>query len=355
MTKNIIAVVLLISLITACVKNETEKKSSDEIIINDSFKMTQDYVVPVKTGLVTVVTRGADTLCITDRPNQTIQIPKTDAGIVATKSDDDDDDDDKIEVNYIPSSEINGYQKNLFKCEQDYLLFFEDTKEGDYDYNDLVLYARLYHYDDYYTGAKTYLFIKPIAYGATKKIAFGIEGDKNSAMLITDDVQKDLFLGKAPFTNTKGSFTEVIPTDYQSSFYGEATTLYNGKVKATIHKDKRYNEGGWFEILISNYGYEYCVDGYANFYILVDGNKFYVASASTAAGAYPYGIAIPNGRYWLKETVSVDKGYNKFNSWVSNGTPKSWYNKAGYLNKSNFFEPDSHADYLKWNYYHTNN
>src|SRR5574344_2848470 len=90
MTKNIIAVVLLISLITACVKNETEKKSSDEIIINDSFKMTQDYVVPVKTGLVTVVTRGADTLCITDRPNQTIQIPKTDAGIVATKSDDDD-------------------------------------------------------------------------------------------------------------------------------------------------------------------------------------------------------------------------------------------------------------------------
>ena len=349
MTKHILFIAILFVITSSCVKNNVDKKI-DDIVINDNFKMTKDYVVPVKSGFVTIVKRGADTLCITDIPNQTIQIPKTDNGVVsATKADDENDD---VEVIFTPNYEIDNYRPNTLRCEQDYLLFFEETKEGDFDYNDLVIYVRLYHYYDMNRASKeTYLLLKPVAYGATKKIAFGIEGENNSSLLITDNVQRDLFLNKDPFTNTKGSFVEVIPTDYSSSFYGEETTLNNGKVNAVIHKNKAFNNGGWFEILISNYGYQYCVNGYASFYILVDGNKFYNASASSIPGSYPYGIAIPDGRYWLKETISVDKGYKMFNNWATNGYPASWYYKNEYLNKSNFYNEGATNDYLRWNWY----
>lgn len=331
--------------LSACVKSNVEKKD-DEVVISDSFKLTEDFVVPIKQGLVTVITRGKDTLCVTDLPNQTIQIPKVDD----TKSSSEN---SEIVISYVTSSDLKNFKKNSLKCEQDYLLFFEDTKEGDYDYNDLVIYARLYHYHNSSEGQKTYLLIKPVAFGAAKTIAFGIEGNNNSSVLISSDVRKELFLNKDAFTNTKGSFVEVIPTDYYSSFDGETITLNNGKVNARIHKNGYFNYGGWFEVLISNYGYEYCVNGYANFYILVDGNKFYVASASTKPGAYPYGIAIPNGRYWLRETISVDKGFLKFSNWASTGYPLAWYYKNSYLNKESFFEPDRHEEYFEWNYYNT--
>lgn len=84
---------------------------------------------------------------------------------------------------------------------------FEDTPEGDHDYNDLIFQARL-HIVNNSNGTNTITGeLTPIAFGATKKIGLGIivtspDNRKYFDKVLYNDTQEELFDNDPYFINT---------------------------------------------------------------------------------------------------------------------------------------------------------
>ena len=74
---------------------------------------------------------------------------------------------------------------------------FEDTQNGDYDYNDLIIHVK--HQTDLPWAKEESLEtieIQPIALGSTKTIKLGCILSDGSTHMISDDVRTDLFGGR---------------------------------------------------------------------------------------------------------------------------------------------------------------
>lgn len=82
---------------------------------------------------------------------------------------------------------------------------FEDTRFGDYDYNDLIIYVRNLH-----SWNKLQIDIQPIALGSQKVIKLGcMIGNDKSEHIISEDVHRDLFGGEKGFINTQSDLQPI--------------------------------------------------------------------------------------------------------------------------------------------------
>lgn|SRR5574344_1681972 len=197
-----------------------------------NFKMTKTYNVPVQAGMVTVVTKGKDTLAVTDHAI-TMNIPKA-ASVVnksaakqrtrGTETSDPDmtADAESIMVQYEDVNTLKGYVPGTSMAKEETVLMFEDSPVNcDYDYNDVVLLVK---YTTTEKNSKKYVSVavKPLAFGAKYNIKFGFdyasvsttEGNEtkttsSTGVVLSNNVKQDYFGGRT--LNTTGTYSSVIP------------------------------------------------------------------------------------------------------------------------------------------------
>ena len=190
----------------SCNKFDDMKKADQELILEtlETFVMTQNLTIDVPEGKIAVVTMKDtdDTLAVLPM-TASIMVPCS-FNSVQTKALGD----SSYTVEYItPKSE--NFQSDKFIYDTYFTLAFEDSRFGDYDYNDLVLNFCLdnrattskskYTSDDFHGR----LIVNPIAHGSTKIIGFGIRiGENGEDILLTDNVRRDYFDGREGFINT---------------------------------------------------------------------------------------------------------------------------------------------------------
>ena len=172
---------------------------------------------------------------------------------------------------------------------------FEDTRSGDYDYNDLIIHVRNLH-----SWNKLQIDIQPIALGSQKVIKLGcVIGNDKSEHIISEDVRKDLFGSEKGFINTQ--------SDLQPVCYSLERRLDHELEKG---KDE-YASIAWF--------------------IEVDDNRYFAINADAEYSDYdllneegmPYGLVVYglNGSHgtfaYAEEKNSLFEAYPDFKSWIN--------------------------------------
>lgn len=160
------------------------------------FQTTEEFIVPVRDGYVTQVSIGGEVVAEAVSP-MTILLPKSSFTKSASGP----------QLSYVPMEEYPNdiVLENRFKLYQ--VVCFEDSKVGDYDYNDLVIHV-LYKV----VGNKFGFAVQPIALGSTKSIKLGCVVYKGNTFLykglITPegkDCRQQYFESQDGFINTVGT------------------------------------------------------------------------------------------------------------------------------------------------------
>ena len=206
---------LMLFAITAITFSSCEKMdqpfSYENINANlDKYITEKSYTVNVPDGAIAVVTMGensTDTLSVTSTTKDII-VPKyitPSVNYVYSKSQSL----KSIRKTTSNTEDVNLYN-NLYEKQKDsywQVIAFEDSKNGDYDYNDLIVHNKYV-----LENGKLSIYIHPVALGAQKTINFGYELYKKSksgyslvSSDIINDVRKNLFVGKdeSGFINTE--------------------------------------------------------------------------------------------------------------------------------------------------------
>ena len=271
------------------------------------YKLTEKFIVPIKDGNNTIVIYDGDTI-YSGNVSVSIEVPKSNSINTRTAN-------NKLEWYFIPNNTNTGtwhYQIN-----RNGILMFEDTPNGDNDYNDFICYFKEQFQvnvdgftglirTDKNTGLEfSNLEIYPKAMGNSIKIGFGIEivrvdnQELIDDILIYEDVRTEAFDGFSGYINTSKE-REIFP------LYNRNTSYFKGK-------NKRY----FPEKLDKN--------GFAiNYYILVNNDKYYTANSTKqqiTKNRTPYGLYIPNVKLfdYPIEKTSVFEAYPNFKKWVYGG------------------------------------
>lgn len=174
----------------SCLK---EKKLYDSNI-QEKIKnctLTEILDVPAKEGYTTVVTCGEDTLAVANRPISII-IPKQVSTLTRSVTD------NTVKIDYALLKTTETYSK----CWQ--AVMFEDTENGDYDYNDLILHVRnTCNYPWRKEYSEQTIEIQPIALGSENTIKLGcLLGPESEEIILSENVRQDLFKGVTGYINT---------------------------------------------------------------------------------------------------------------------------------------------------------
>lgn len=184
-------IVLTGLILSGCVKSNVDpdpggdpSKEKKEKIINNLVS-TVEYSVPIQEGYTTNVLYNGVLVASTSKA-MTILLPKQ----AATKSGS-----AEVTVYYQPgTSTISA--STLWQT-----LVFEDSRVGDYDYNDLVFQARYQVTDN-----NLRVSLQPIALGSTKNIKLGfkwVQGSRQGEVIVAENSREELFAGKTGFINTR--------------------------------------------------------------------------------------------------------------------------------------------------------
>lgn len=252
---------------------------------------SQDFNVPVKDGYTTYVTYLGDTLAVTNEP-MVMRIPKT--SLVATRSD------NEIKVDFGEKNDGSSYAKEW------QAVMFEDSQDGDYDYNDFVFHAYSragYTYQNINKYTQT-IEIQAIALGGGKIIKLGCILSDNSEHIISEDVRQDakFFGGRRGFINTLN--TEE-PIEYNLNKQIEGYVLGNNKT---------LGHPAWIA-----------------WFLEIDGKRMYAISTDIDYKEYamlnvekmPYGIVAvsDNGTFaYPAEKNSIFNAYPDFEKWINGET-----------------------------------
>ena len=111
-----------------------------------------------------------------------------------------------------------------------HVIAFEDTREGDSDYNDLIIHSLFEVKNN-----KAYVYIHPIAYGAKKSISLGFEIYDNKKNKIGERLYQNV--KQELFDDTSNDFINTI--DYDRCYFetfdkNEFTACKNGTGNYTI-------------------------------------------------------------------------------------------------------------------------
>lgn len=182
-------IVLLFSvfLVSSCSKEDLFKGVDLE-----NLAPYRDLEVVVPAGCASIVKLYGDTLAVCTQTT-VISIPNQ-VGSSLTRASYE----DAITIENI-KNENNYYQGSLNTWQT---VVFEDSQNGDYDYNDLVI-----HVNWMITATSYTVSVHPVALGSTKKIKLGFEkmdGNISSVdeVIVAEDCRKELFGNREGFINT---------------------------------------------------------------------------------------------------------------------------------------------------------
>lgn len=325
-------------LVTSCVtapdgvlETPSPTPQNKPVQIDPKFELTTTYAVEVRDGYVTRVSYGDEILAFTDVA-MTIDVPK--AALTTTRAG------AVLLVEHIPYSELPEFEKGTGVSESANVLLFEDSRNADFDYNDLVLYIKHRLYVN--KGQRLFdVFVKPIALGAAKDIKFGyIDANDKEVVYLTNDVRKDYFGGQDGMINTMisaGEYREAISTETD-----EIKILSNGVPKITlVTKNKREKSSKDPKLDVIRGGY-YIYSGVPtqlssttmlnkklNYFIEVDnGVRFFVSEIGAGTGGtLPYGISIPGFlNTYPQERQLIREVFPGFENWILNANQSvDWY------------------------------
>lgn len=167
MYRSILAVACAV-LAVSCVKNPGSGDSGPGTDTPDvsHFQTAEQYTVPTKAGQITTVKMNGVTLAEASSPMK-IWIPRYARTKAAAAP----------EVIYTPADEYpNGFAGNKAQLFQ--VVCFEDSRSGDYDYNDLVIHVKYQ-----WNGTRFGFGVHPIALGSTKEVRLGAVVYKGSTRI----------------------------------------------------------------------------------------------------------------------------------------------------------------------------
>lgn len=192
--KNFMILIASLFLLSYCNnKNLYDEESNDNTMPNSM----QELKVDVPTGKYAVLLFGGDTLAVCTE-STTIMAPNVSASTVSKSSSRAYGAND-ITINYLDATGSSNKIENKQQVFQ--VVAFEDSKVGDYDYNDLIFHAKIYH-----KGNERSIFFDPIAMGAKKNIALGCVITMSNGTpwdnIIFDNTRAELFDGREGYINT---------------------------------------------------------------------------------------------------------------------------------------------------------
>lgn len=335
------ALAALVALATGCDKEPSTAATPAQVDF-DNLVSTAEYAVPVQEGRITVVTnRYGEEIARTPVPI-TLLTAKGETLSVSYLSD-------------VPEDE-NIIRTNLWQ-----VIAFEDSRTGDYDYNDLVIHVK---YE--VVGTRFLVGIQPIALGSTKKIRLGCDVWQDGravkeGIIVAEDCRAKFFAGsEGRMVNTYSVEKEFCVFDYKP--------YYNSNIIALADPTK---------------------PAYVNWFIEVDGDtRLYAVSAARPGGMFdakarPYGLVFTSTGYsytqagqgtvghdWFnypREAVAIDTVYPLFGQWLRGeytGTVQSMYDPSAegafdaigeglYVvpnnMTSNWGKPSEQAHVIPWN------
>lgn len=271
----------------------------------EQFKLTTEFVVPIKEGYNTIVTYNGDTI-YEGNVSASVDIPKYSSTISTRGS-------SGLEWHFVPNNTNNGtwhYQITRYG-----ILMFEDVPNGDNDYNDFICFIKDQYQvnidgftnlirTDKGTGLQfSNLEIYPKAMGNSIPLSFGVEIVRMDNKEIIDDIIIYKDIRKEAFDGTVG----FINTDPNSKPFD----LHNRNISVLAGKDVRY------------YPKNLDKNGFGiNYYIIANGVKHYTANSTKpqlTKNKTPYGLFIPNVfmfNYPI-ETTPIWEVYPNFENWVN--------------------------------------
>lgn len=285
-----VLLLLMMLTMTSCINEDFESMKLDL----DNLSPFEEKLAPIREGQTTQIFVDGTMICETSVP-MGYSIPK---GAV-----------DSIE--YVPNKKVvilSGWDVNHFTAA------FEDTRNGDNDYNDFVCYITR---EKRKSGSKVILdiYIQPIAYGAGTILQFGITLPNGEDTLISSNIRDDFFPGTVGYVNT---------VDPQEPLY--STGDKNHIKKITYTQVGNQNDFIRIHPFIINQGGE-------KLYVALSANNIPTNYTSiVSATGYPLGIAIATsgGFDYPIEKTNISTIYQGFNSWVTGNSAS-----IGNLNNSN--------------------
>jgi hypothetical protein len=290
------------------VDNGPSNKNGNDV---EHFITSESFAIPVKDGFVTIVKLGSDTLAVANKPMR-ILIPK---GIEQTKSQFV----SNIGVEYVPTKEYkNEVGQNVNWCEFNQLVCFEDTVEGDYDYNDFVFRVKYGFAMDAY-GFYFGFCIQPIALGSSKYFDLG-------CIVYEDDAV--VYDGLVTGGGCRNSFFNDQKGFINTSVSKQINQTINGKI-ASWHEFDEHTSLRWgmslFDVL-----QPVRVEWYIQ---LQDGTKLFALSTKYVDQSFdknhlPYGLVISETGQYLGanspafsfdfplESVSIREAYPELWDWM---------------------------------------
>lgn len=253
-----------------------------------------DFSVPVKAGFTTIVTLDGVEIAKTQSP-LTIAVPAR----TATRAEG-----EGVEWKYVSNEEIFDEFGHVSFW---HYLAFEDTRKGDYDFNDVVLHCAVksdvpWDYDGS-QPCKHRVYMQPVALGSSAKVGFGFlySDDAGNILeeLVTDDIRRDLFNNDLSFPiNTdknkptkkiSNCLTKVFEYTTHESKFGVVWFVQNGNDRlyaatTNFDADRKFN-------MINSEG-------------------------------MPYGIALTQTWCWPLEKISIREAYPHFSEWLRSGDEK---------------------------------
>lgn len=264
--------------VTSCINEDLESLKLDL----DNLSPYTEKVTTIKEGQITRIYADNKLICETTVPTS-YYLPK---GSI-----------ERIE--YIPNKKdaiFSGWDTYQFTAA------FEDTRNGDNDYNDFVCFITrdkvgIWKWPN--DSVKITMYIQPIAFGAGTVLQFGMTLPDGTDTIFTDNIQRDLFPSTTGFVNT----TDV------NNIYSTADT--NHIIKFVYYRAGRGDASYPFHPFIINQSGE-------KLYVALNGQKNSVKNYLSLASiiGYPLGIATSGAFIYPLEKVNIATCYPGFNNWV---------------------------------------
>ena len=261
-----------------------------------------EKMAPVQDGMKTVISVDGKVICET-----TIEIPYlVPKGKTAT-------------IEYQPVTK-DGYENGGYATYQ-FMAMFEDTRNGDNDYNDFVCYIttrdKFTVTEEHNPNKRTIyaqpsVYVQPLALGATKSFKFGIKFPNGEIWMATpNSVRTDFFDSRSGFINVDFVPSGTIPDSY---FRGGGINGAPNHIKKFTTQPYVVNSENW------------SIQKINPFIVLNSGDTIYLAIYShnleqynyndvVSLKGYPYGIALEKAP-WSRETIPMASAYYNFNSWI---------------------------------------
>lgn len=299
------AVILACLLTAACVKKNTPGPDDESTRIENLLTTQEFAVTSIPEGMYAQVTDAAsgNTIAVLSAPATILLARSTTPSVSYVKA-----------VDYNENVPIDATQ--LWQ-----VIAFEDSRNGDYDYNDLVIHVKYQtnslpgRYGENQGDRSLAIGIQPIALGSLKKIALGCDiyqGQKliKGGIIIADDCREKFFGGASGMINTYSNVQkEFCRFDYLP-YYGSNLLYYQSANPDPL---------------------------YVNWFIDVDGGTRLYAVSSQRSNQMldpqqrPYGIVFSEtgysyyqgnqrvGKDWFNypvESTPIDQVYPKFGAWL---------------------------------------